>query len=356
MNFNIGMVGASGSGKTSLMTAMFLDMKQHLGACPQTTSSVKILLEDVETKQALRDAKYRFDSCIRMKKFVAWERSAECSHFGFKIVFDHDGKERSFGFRIMDYPRGLLSNRDEFDKTCLPHISKSCALFVPIDAVALVKYDDERAKNSADAEKILSRLEVEKVVEVIKIWAGARSQAERGILFLVPIKTESYFKNSGCCVSEKASRLECLVRELYVNKLREMSAKDVLDVVYNPVDTYGCVSLSLASWKDKDGFLQEEFDVVPNAKLRITGAVDLFSTIIRTTLSNCAEETDRNARQGLADIEKRGMIKRVFYYFFPDPVKQFVEANESAKEFYDAALQQMSEFSSTSRLKVIPLN
>ena len=356
MTFNIGMVGASGSGKTSLMTAMFSDMKQHLGACQQTTAAVKILLEDRETQQALRDAKYRFDSCIRMKKFVAWERSAECSHFGFKIVFDREGKERSFGFRIMDYPGGLLSNREEFDKTCLPHISKSCALFVPIDAVALIKYDEERSKDSGVAEKVLNRLEIGRVVEIVKIWAGTRSPDEKGTLFLVPIKTESYFKNSGCCVSEKEERLEDVVRELYVDALRGTSAKDVLKVVYNPVDTYGCVSVSSASWNDKDDFLQEEFNVAPNAKMKITGAVDLFSTIIRSTLTNCADETDKNARQGQSDIDSRGMIKRAFYYFFPDPVKQLVDENESAKQFYDAALQQMSDFTSTSRLKVFALN
>ena len=353
MTFNIGMIGASGSGKTSLMTAMFTDMKERLLANRQTTKLVRIRYEDKQTQLAIKDSKQRFESCIRLEKFIAWERSAECGTFGFNIEFGIGDKSKTFNFKIMDYPGGMLSDRDEFNRVCMPHIAKSCALFVPIDAVALMKYEEEERVGSSNASRMLERFELERVFEIVKIWAAAHKEGHDGLIFLVPIKTESYFSDNGCSECDQGDRLFALIQRVYVNRVKALCGASSIRVVYDPVDTYGCVAVNSVEWTNDPPTLKEEFSVLKNRGLSIRGGVDLFSVIVKTALEAQRKKSAQQAEKGKEEINNRGAIKKFYYYFFPDLVKQSVEANDEATKFYEEALNAMMSFSSTKRLRTI---
>lgn len=353
MTFNIGMVGASGAGKTSLMTAMFLDMKARLLANKDTMNFVHIRYEDKETKLAIRDSKERFDSCIRMAKFLAWERSSQCGTFGFNVEFGIGDKSKTFKFKIMDYPGGMLSDKEEFGRVCLPHIENSCALFVPIDAVALMKYDEETRAGSADAAAMLKRFELEHVFEIVRVWSESKKRGAFGVVFLVPVKTESYFTDNGCSSCDRSDQLRSAVQRVYVDEINARCGTHGIRIVYNPVDTYGCVSLNSANWNRAANVIEEEFLVVKDRGLSIRGAVDLFTEIVKETLSDQRRDTMEKSEKGRSEINDRGVIKKVYYHFFPDFVKQRVEENEKATAFYDAALNAMVSFSSTDRIQTV---
>lgn len=349
MKFNIGMIGPSAAGKTSLMTAMFQDMHNHLVDNACTGTHVSIEVADGETKAAIEDSMVRFEDCIRMKKFIAWPRNKQTANFGFKVMCSFDGQYKSFGFEIMDYPGGLLTNPEEFARICFPHIQKSCAIFVPIDAVALMKYSEIAAINAERAEAVLSKLEIDRVLEVIKQWIVSDNKSARK-LFFVPVKTESYFRDSVGFQSDQSLRLRQLVEDLYISQVKNECREKSIDIVYNPVDTYGCVSLFAAEWDDQAQSLSEEFSVCGNASMKIKGAVDLFSQILKSQLEKSYAITDSTVKDGQCKIDKRGLLKKLYYKLFPDPVKDQVAVSTRARDLYCQAIGAISDFTSTGRL------
>lgn len=352
MEINIGMVGASGAGKTSLMTAMFEDMRRHLAANADTRGMVKILHADIATKNAVAEAQRRFETCIRLEKFIAWERSARCASFGFRVLFTKDGLEKSFDFRIMDYPGGLLSDTERFAKECLPHIRSSVVLFVPIDAVSLLAWFDARTSDPSLASAIISKLEVERCVSIIETWAREGTAADRSLYF-VPVKTESYYSDSPNVGKPREDDIEAAVRELFANRLSTICSEHGIAVELRPVDTYGCVALDKVRWNSEQSVLEETFRVTNGKVLAPRGAVDLFSSILSRRVVSLAKGAKNAADASRDIIENRNLLTRIFRRIVGDTEKENLARNETASELYAEALKAIASFSSASREKAL---
>lgn len=352
MEICIGMVGASGSGKTSLMTAMFEDMRRHLVANEDTRGVVKIQHADVATKNAVAEAQRRFATCVRLERFIAWERSAKCASFGFRVRFLKDGLEKTFDFRIMDYPGGLLSDTERFAKECLPHIRRSAVLFVPVDAVALLAWFDAKSTDTALASAILGKLEIDRCVSVIETWAREGAAGNRSLYF-VPVKTESFYRDNPHATTPREDDIEVAVRELFANRLSAICKERDVVVEIRPVDTYGCVALDEVHWNSEQSVLEETFRVTNGKILVPRGAVDLFSSVLYRRVASLAEGAKDAADVSRDIIENRNLFTRVWRKIFGDPEKENLKKNETAADLYEDALAAISRFSSAKREKTL---
>lgn len=352
MEISIGMVGASGSGKTSLMTAMFEDMRRHLVANADTRGIVQIQHSDTATKNAVAEAQRRFATCVRLERFIAWERSAKCASFGFRVRFQKDGLGKSFDFRIMDYPGGLLSDAERFAKECLPHIRRSVVLFVPIDAVALLSWFDARVSDPELAAAILGKLELDRCISVIETWAR-EGMADNRCLYFVPVKTESFYRDNPNAAKPREGDIEAAVRELFASSLSTVCKERGIVVELRPVDTYGCVALDEVHWNAEQSVLEETFRVSNGKVLTPRGAVDLFSSVLSRRLASLAEVAKGAADASRDIIENRNLFARVWRNIFGDPEKENLKKNETAADLYADALAAISRFSSGKREKVL---
>lgn len=350
MEICIGMVGASGAGKTSLMTAMFEDMSRQLVVHDETRGLVHISHDDMATKQAIGEARRRFSDCVRLGRFVAWERSAKCSQFVFHVRFTKDELEKAYDFRIMDYPGGMLSDPEKFEKTCLSHIRRSAVLFVPIDAVALVSWADARKGDPELAAKVISSLQIDRVKEVARIWAKERVVATpTRLLFFVPVKTESFYSDNRNCTTDRSADISAAVRELYVEPLQDICREGCVEMQLHPVDTYGCVKLESAKWNGENQALEETFDVSGGKVLAPTGAVNLFSATLAAFVKANAEESKRRVETSREKIQSRGTFSKLFHAVFGDAEKVKMQKNKTAADFYADASNAICAFSTSSR-------
>lgn len=352
MDISIGMIGASGAGKTSLMTAMFEDMRRHLAGNRDTHGTVEIQHADAQTKKAVAEAQRRFADCIRVGTFVAWERSARCEEFGFRVRFTKDGLERIFDFRIMDYPGGLLSNAEAFEKHCLPHIRKSSTIFVPLDAVALIEWSNAQKSKPELAAAILSKLAIDKCVSIVETWAttGSRRSGERWLYF-VPVKTESFYADNLNCKTSREAEIEKAVRVLLADRLRPICSENGISMAMHPVDTYGCVVLDKAVWNPETTTLDETFNIAGGKTLLPKGAVDLFSTVLVRQVESLADGARKASEASETIIENRSALTRFWRKIVGDPEAEKLKKSKTAEDFYDDALKAMSRFSSSNRQK-----
>ena len=350
MEICIGMVGASGAGKTSLMTAMFEDMSRQLAVHDETRGLVRISHDDMATKQAIGESRRRFADCVRLGRFIAWERSARCSQFVFHVCFAKDKLEKVYDFRIMDYPGGLLSEQEEFEKTCLPHIRRSAVLFVPIDAVALVSWFKARTNNPDLARKVIDSLQIDRVREVVRIWAkDGKADATVRLLFFVPVKTESFYADNRNCLEDHSADIAAAVQELYVEPLRNISREGRVTMQLHPVDTYGCVKLESAEWNAEKQVLEETFDVAGGKVLAPKGAVNLLSETLSSAVKANEEEFKRRVETSWEVIQNRGALSRLFHAVFGDAEKAKMQRSKTAADFYEDASNAICAFSTSKR-------
>lgn len=352
MKICIGMVGASGSGKTSLMTAMFEDMRRHLVANADTKGIVQIQHADLVTKNAVVEAQRRFATCVRLERFIAWERSAKSSSFGFRVRFLKDGLEKMFDFHIMDYPGGLLSDTERFDNECRPHIRRSTVLFVPVDAVALLAWFDARTSNPTLANAILSKLEIDRCVNVIDAWAR-EGESNNRCLYFVPVKTESFYSDNPDADKPREEDIEFAVRELFANRISDVCKENGITVELRPVDTYGCVVLDDVRWNSENSVLEEAFRVTNGKVIAPRGAVNLFSSVLRRLVLSLAEGAKDAADTSREIIENRNVFAKVWRKIFGDSEMENLKKNETAVALYEDALIAVSQFSSANRAKTL---
>lgn len=350
MEICIGMVGASGSGKTSLMTAMFEDMSRQLSVHDETRGFVRISHDNAETQMAIGEARRRFADCVRSGSFIASRRTSECSQFVFHVTFTRDGLEKAYDFRIMDYPGGLISDPDRFAKIGLPHIRKSVVLFVPIDAVALVSWFAAKISDPGLAEKVITSLQIDRVKEIVKLWTKERISCDiPRLLFFVPVKTESFYADNRNCAGDRSEDITSAVRELYVEPLRRVCQEGGVEMQLHPVDTYGCVKLEAVKWDNQDNVLKETFKVSNGKDLAPRGAVNLFSTTLSRFVKANEEVAKHRVEASRDIIQSRGVISKLFHAVFGDAEKEQMCQNKTAAEFYEDACNAIFAFSTSKR-------
>ena len=211
------------------------------------------------------------------------------------------------------------------------------------------------AHDAATAKAMAERLETERILDVVGVWAreGDSSGAEKRLLYFVPVKTESFYADSRNCRNPRDGDIEKAVRELYSDRVGGVCENSRIAVELRPVDTYGCVALEKARWNRAEGVLEEEFRIEGGNMINPCGAVDLFSSVLRRRMANLEAVTRRDAEKSREAIEERGIFSRVWHLIFGDDEKQRLAGSEAAAELYRAGLEAIAGFSSGNRAAVL---
>ena len=193
LNFKFSMMAPSRAGKTSIMTAIFSEMKENLAG---NKEGIQFWAADEDTKRAIQTCMANFDAAVNASdgiiKNILGNQERSIS-YKFTVSVPCGEERKKCRIDIVDYPGGWLGMED-FAQLC-PHLDESQAMLVPIPADILLewnrscgKYDREMLRINAAA---LEMLEVENVVLGIKDWIMRRTaRRKHSILIFVPVKCE----------------------------------------------------------------------------------------------------------------------------------------------------------------------
>jgi GTPase SAR1 family protein len=247
--FKVALVGPSGVGKTTLVTAILSETEDLL-----SNTKVTVVTEE-KTASRVRAQKKELYSAIAAGEFNAEALRNTQEMSVYDLMLQADGE---FGlevpFSVLDYPGGWLDPelRTEMARRlwplCEAYIRESVMLLLPIDSALLME-----AVNKAQLAAVPDLLGIVDVETVAVKWARARASHpdEPAVVVLAPLKCEKYFEDNGGSGHE-ADDLERRVAEIYgevLRKIRKQTPGRDVRVVYAPIDTYGCVQLMEHEWK-----------------------------------------------------------------------------------------------------------
>ena len=255
--FNISMVAPSGFGKTTLLVTIMNSAENKMN---NPKKGLSIACEDEDDQRRLKEAHNKLNNDIMAcvdnftgKVEPTLPGTGEPKKFNF--YFQQSEEEASFRqpFSIMDIPGGWINpqNRitDEMNikwEDFKEHLHVSRLLFVPIDATLIMECSTEKEKCAA-----VKILDNSSTSELIKEWAMYRKgefdeTGKTSALFFVPVKCEKY--------RNKAQDLEEKVKQYFANTASQVhSICPDIQQYYIPLETLGCVELSMAKWETEEG-------------------------------------------------------------------------------------------------------
>lgn len=327
IQFKIGMIGPTGSGKTSLISAICSEVQERLSNDPQ----MEFWPDGTLTQEAMKRAEAAFDTAINSPLFQVPElaNTSVLSEYKFAVTLPAG---QDIGFSILDYPGQTLGTA-EFSHDVTPHLLESAALFVPISSDILMYWNDTKnlhdefnAKCNMAANLMLDCNNVDKC---IRNWIGEKKRiGAPAQLFFVPIKCEKYFDDNGG-YSDNHQKLHEAVLERYVNSLG-LTAKDkqLIQVNVYYVDTYGVVELRNIK-----------------AESRENGDLKLVPTFQRRNDQGKRRRT-KNAYELLMNIlkfqvENRFNLQRVETEKQADDYRESEEMAKQCRRDYEAAQEKL---------------
>jgi hypothetical protein len=305
--YNIGVVGPTMVGKTTLITAILNGCQQLLRGRP---ISMRALGTDTEAKIAT-NAK-ELEGCLLAGAFDAGNLRGTTESFVFELMLDPGVQGCEIRFAVLDYP-GILLDPDERKRRgpsaqadwdeCQRFIRESTILLVPIDSAVLME-----ATLSPHKRAVPTILDTFQVEQVASDWAQERNLRpdEPALLLLCPLKCESYFADNGGH-RDQSEELQRRLRETYrsvLSAVRE-EAGGRIPVFGCPIDTIGCVSLMRAEWVPTDrptGF-GAHYRVRQPAVRSVKGVDDVFGLVCGHLV-----QAGRNAHEALRDGAKMDEI------------------------------------------------
>lgn len=227
----ITMLGASGVGKTTLLTSMY---EQFAEISNQANLQ---LTPDIETAATL-------DQYLSQLKSLTYEFKAEEHKKGIRgtlamagpeslpsYSFDLSRKDQKPSLRLVfrDYPGGYILPSDITGRRFVQKLLKECAaVIIAIDAPALMELNGRwhDLRNKSD--------------EILKLFQTAYQKIEEPkLVIFAPVKCETYVQNE-----ESANKLIKCIQNKYAPLLEfflEPIRADKIAVVTAPVQTVGCV-------------------------------------------------------------------------------------------------------------------
>jgi hypothetical protein len=279
-DFKVGIIGPTRVGKTSLVTAILEDSQKLLAGTPVSIEALGT------TKARIKQHKEELRGSLMAGEFDPGHLAGTQEPFVFELALSVD--RVSLRLAVLDYPGAWLVSgertaREEskWQSECEPWLEQSSVLLIPIDA-AVGMESTLRAELTAAH----SALQISEAEEVARRWAKARKSAdERGLLILAPLKCESYFNDNGG-IRSRSEDLQKRVSELYGYLLEAVrqEAGSLVDIQYQPVDTFGCVEIKRAEWKKspKDGMVfQAEYLVRPPGRVTPKGADGILIAVCK---------------------------------------------------------------------------
>ncbi len=351
----ISMVGPSRVGKTSLITSILDNTQELLRGLP-----VSLTPAGRQTEKRIHDHRNEMRGSINAGEFNPGGLGGTQEPFFFE--FDLGVGEHSIRLGFLDFPGGWLNERtdqqEEAWQECRNWFRESQALIVPTDAAVLMEWTLKKHKSA-----VPSILAISEVEHVAVEWAKARNSDGQApaLLILAPVKCEAYFDDNGGR-SNRANELISSVGQTYRPVIDAVKAEfnrgsSQLQILYAPVDTYGCVEFMKAHWRQAEvpgGFeFSADYRLRDNEQIRVVGAKDIMSAICRNVL---AEETQlikatqamlEHDRESLEKIQKnRGLLKIIAEFFsgtgrersrvIKELGKELGKAGEAAAEIKEA--------------------
>lgn len=290
----LSVVGPSRVGKTSITTAILDNAQELLRGMP-----VSIKPTGLKTEKKIHQHRNEMHGSIAAGEFNPGGLGGTQEPFTFE--FQLSVGEHAVHFGYLDFPGGWLTerspDREEAWEECLAWFRESQALVIPIDAAVLM--ESTRPRHKRAAAHILAVAQVE---QVAMEWATYRANEDHkpALLVLAPVKCEAYFDdNSGRF--DKSEELFIEVQRSYRPVLDTVRAEferglSRLQILYAPVDTYGCVEFTKPYWAEADvpgGFeFSADYRIRDPGRVQPLGAADIMSAVCRTVLAEGAQLTD----------------------------------------------------------------
>jgi 50S ribosome-binding GTPase len=260
IEYKIGIIGPSGVGKTSMISALLEQGQELLARTPVSIEAVG------ETKDRISKNRDKLRGSIMAGEFNPGAMSG--TEDPSEIILEMSVGQSKLTWAILDYPGKFISeklrdpNQENQWKYCQEWIKESIVLLVPIDAAVVME-----STTKAELEAANMTLQISKAEFLARQWAKGRMvKKEPGLLILVPVKCETYFSDNGGS-NDTSEDLFKRIHELYQSLLdyvcQEISCpenKPKILIQYHPIDTIGCVEIKSAKWLRNDEAKPSVFD------------------------------------------------------------------------------------------------
>lgn len=291
LNFKFSMMAPSRAGKTSIMTAIFSEMKESLSG---NEEGIQFWAADKDTKNAIQTCKSNFDATVNSSngiiKNILGNQDRSIS-YKFTVSVPSGEERKKCRIDIVDYPGGWLGMED-FAQLC-PHLNESQALLVPVPTDILLEWNRSYGREDSEMIRInaaaLEMLEVENVVLGIKDWIKRRTaQRKYSILIFVPVKCEAFLNDNGGNV-DRSEEIHTALQRLYIDALNiTEEQKEYIQIETHAVDTYGIVVLQEVVLKNRGGrdYLESSFALRDPANRTFSrkGALEILAAILKFQL------------------------------------------------------------------------
>lgn len=232
----ITMLGPSGVGKTSLLTAMCEQFNDNIGLTNLQ------LIPDIESSQKIQDCLAQLTSLVSKTNFQA-EGGTRGTKNPSTFVFDigETGVKPSLRLHFQDYPGGWIESKATPDeiKSVENSLRESAAVLIPIDAAALMEREGRWHEK------------INRPTTIANLFQRSYQQLNSPrLVILAPVKCETYMKRQ-----ESEDQLLSSVREKYTRLIDFFKASALLPnvaVVVTPVQTVGNVIYSRIEGEDED--------------------------------------------------------------------------------------------------------
>ena len=337
MRLNVCMLGPSGVGKTSMITAIFMDAKNKLISHP---SKIKIFPESDETRERIEKAIAQFEHTLRLDSNEIGLIAGNATLSEYKFRFHIPDSPQPVDVKILDYPGGWLGT-DDF-QLIEKHVQDSLATLVPIPADVLLEWYRNFKKNpnneiSKFAETVLCP---NKVCAAIKNWIESRQErTQKSLLMFVPIRCEHCFSDNGGD-GDQGVDLQNAVKEMYLSRLD--IPNETVQTEIRAIDTYGVVELQQVTWKEQriwSNFRRRE--VVAKAKPK--GAYEVLSRIILFKMEEYADLLHTSIGDLEETISQRGFLKKFFIALLGDKEKAMLNSLEAEEVEMFVALKTLND-------------
>jgi hypothetical protein len=230
------MIGASGVGKTSTLTAMYQQFNKFIG----NTLDIQLIPDDATSNRLTRkltDLKKQIET-ESVRTYPTVEGTNSVDEFNFILAKDEDSPEK-IRLKFRDFPGGYIeTERKEVKKW----IKESQVILIPIDTPAMLEEDgkyNEIVNSPA------------KLYDIFKSIRGSFETRNHLVLF-VPLKSEKYLIGNDYYQNNIVYSVEKYYSDL-INLFSSDLLKDKVSIAITTIQTIGGIKFSM----------MEEFDDEP---------------------------------------------------------------------------------------------
>lgn len=333
MEIKIGMVAPSRAGKTSILSAILMEVKERLSGNVQ---GIQFSAADEATNTAMKRAISNFKACTAGAGADVFEvpqiqgsQSIANYKFAFTIPVPSGSGSETLSVDIMDYPGGYLGT-SRYDELVVPFLNECCALVVPIPSDLLMELASASGRANPHSVRIAARaremLEIDNVVAAVRDWVDRKVQADslHQVIF-VPLRCEKYFNDNGGHFDEHGALFNA-VEKFYVKELASSisGGGKHLKMEILAVDTYGIVELSDVVLSEDGNELVSTFSrrVWMEHRIQPKFAFELLVGILHLQLQDKAEQLGIDIEKLEEEIRNRDFFEDIWKWIFGDLEKK----------------------------------